>query len=67
MITTMFLHQIMRQLMRHHNPPVRRSLDLSLPSTHLIRMQLHKEPEVAKDTSLAVERNRPAIFIEKDV
>src|SRR5271170_2816536 len=65
MLRTMLFHQIMRQLMRHHNPPPTSGLHAPLARAELDfpRMQLLEEAEIAKHAPLRVERDSAPDFI----
>ena len=69
MLCTVLLDQIMRQLVRHHNPPPTSGLNPAFTRTELdlASMQLLKEAEIAKHAPLRVERDRTPNFIVENM
>jgi len=58
MLSRVLLHEIMRQLMRNNNPPIRPTCN-PIP----LLMQLHPKPEITKYTPAGIKRNRAATLI----
>ena len=66
MISIVLFDQIMCQLMRNHNPPVR-SYFSSAFCLHLPLMQLRKEPKVAEYTSVGVECDSASGLVKENM